>query len=64
MVKLADEWRSAWRWLQTWLIAALGVAPLIYDQMAPLQDVLPPTWFKSAMGVLAVLTVVNNVRKK
>lgn len=64
MVKLADEWRHAWKWLQTWLIAALGVAPLIYDQMAPLQEVLPAAWFKSAMGVLAVLTVVNNVRKK
>lgn len=63
-MKLADEWREAWKWLQTWLIAALGIAPLLYDQMAPLQEVLPPAWFKAAMGVLAALTVINNVRKK
>lgn len=63
-MKLADEWRSAWRWLQTWLIAALSVAPLVYDQMGPLQDVLPPAWFKAAMAVLGVLTLINNVRKK
>jgi hypothetical protein len=63
-VKLADEWRQAWKWLQTWLIAALGIAPLLYDQLASLQDVLPPTWFKSAMAVLGILTLINNVRKK
>lgn len=63
-MKLADEWRSAWRWLQNWLIAALGVAPLLYDQLASLQGVLPPAAFKALMGVLAVLTLINNVRKK
>lgn len=63
-MKLADEWRHAWKWLQNWLITALGVAPLIYDQMAPLQDVLPPAWFKVGMGILAIMTLVNNVRKK
>jgi hypothetical protein len=64
VMKLADEWRSAWRWLQTWLIAALSIAPLLYDQLATLQDVLPPTWFKTGMAVLGILTLINNVRKK
>jgi hypothetical protein len=63
-MKLADEWRSACKWLSTWLIAVLSIAPLLYDQLATLQDVLPPTWFKVGMAVLGVLTLINNVRKK
>jgi hypothetical protein len=63
-VKLADEWRHAWKWLQTWLIAALSIAPLLYDQLASLQDVIPAPYFKFSMAVLGVLTLVNNVRKK
>jgi len=63
-VKLADEWRHAWKWLQTWLIAALSVAPLLYDQFALLQDYIPAPWFKVGMAILGVLTLINNVRKK
>lgn len=63
-MKLADEWRHAWKWLQTWLITALSVAPLAYDQLAALQDVIPATWFRAGMAVLGVLTLINNVRKK
>lgn len=63
-MKLADEWRHAWKWLQTWLIAALSVAPLLYDQLQGMQEVLPPTWFKGGMAILGVLTLINNVRKK
>lgn len=63
-MKLTDEWRSAWRWLQTWLIAILSAAPLLYDQLSALQDVLPPAWFKGGMAVLGVLTLINTVRKK
>lgn len=64
VLKLADEWKQAWKWLQTWLITILSVAPLAYDQLATLQDVLPPTWFKVGMAVLGILTLINNVRKK
>lgn len=63
-MKLADEWRSAWKWLQTWLLAVLTIAPLLYDQLSMLQDVLPATWFKVGMAVLGILTLINNVRKK
>lgn len=63
-MKLSAEWKQAWRWLQTWLIAALSVAPLLYDQLGLLQDYLPAPYFKAGMAVLGVLTIVNNVRKK
>lgn len=63
-LKLADEWRQAWRWLQTWLIAALSIAPLLYDQFALLQDFIPTPWFKGGMAVLGGLTLINTVRKK
>lgn len=60
----ADEWRHAWKWLQTWLLAVLTVAPLAYDQLALLQEYLPATWFKVGMAVLGILTLINTVRKK
>lgn len=60
----SHEWRQAWRWLQTWLIAALSVAPLLYDQFALLQDYVPAMWFKGGMAVLGTLTLINTVRKK
>jgi hypothetical protein len=63
-LKLTEEWRHAWKWLQTWLIAILSAAPLLYDQFGSLQDLLPPGWFKVGMAVLGILTLVNNVRKK
>lgn len=63
-MKLATEWKQAWKWLQTWLIAALSVAPLLYDQLQGMQAVLPPTWFKGCMALLGILTIINNVRKK
>jgi hypothetical protein len=63
-VRLADEWKQAWKWLQTWLIAALSVSPLLYDQFSALQDVIPAPTFKIGMAVLGVLTLINNVRKK
>lgn len=63
-MKLADEWRSAWKWLQTWLVATLSIAPLLYDQLAPLQDSIPSKWFKVCMAILGALTIANTMRKK
>lgn len=63
-MSLTSEWKEAWKWLQTWLVATLSVAPLLYDQLALLQDVIPATTFKIAMAVLGVLTLINTVRKK
>lgn len=63
-MKLADEWRHAWKWGQTWLIATVTMAPVLYDQLAPLQDNIPAAWFKVFIGLLGFLTIINNVRKK
>ena len=63
-IKLSPEAKHAWKWLQTWLIAALAIAPTAYDQLQAVQDYLPPAAFKSAMGVLGFLTLVNHLRTK
>lgn len=63
-IRLSPEAKHAWKWLQTYLIAALTIAPTLYDQLQAVQDYIPPTAFKIAMGVLGFLTLVNHMRAK
>lgn len=63
-IRFSPEAKNAWRWLQTYLIAALGAAPTLYDQLPAVQEYLSPAWFKAAMGVLGFLTLVNHLRTK
>jgi hypothetical protein len=63
-MKLVDEWRQFWKWSQTWIITAITTAPLLYDQLAALQAVLPPAAFKTGMATLGVLALINTVRQK
>ena len=63
-IRLTSEAKQAWRWLQTWLVAALAVAPFAYDMLAPLQDLIPWPWFKGVIGAIGVLALVNMVRRK
>ena len=63
-IRLSPEARHAWRWLQTYLIAALTLAPTLYDNLQAVQDYIPPAWFKVAMGVLGFMTLLNHMRAK
>ena len=64
-MKLADEWRQAWKWLNVQLGAVIAVAPLIYEQTKEIfNGMLSPTAFNHVMSLMGVLVILNTVKKK
>lgn len=61
---LAAEWRDAWRWLSTWLIAAAAVAPMAYENLSVLQNNLPPNIFHWIETGIVCLIFFQNIRRK
>lgn len=63
-MKLADEWRHAWKWLTVQLGAVLAVAPEIYEQVKGMQSFISESTFHHIMAVVGVLVILNTVKKK
>lgn len=61
---LSDEAKHAYKWLQTWLVTALSLAPMAYEQLSAMQDVIPRGWFQVGMLILGIATITNTVRRK
>jgi hypothetical protein len=61
---ITDEWKSAWKWSQTWLAGAVVAAPVLYTQVQTLQDYIPHTVFRYVMSVLGLAIIFNTLRKK
>ena len=55
---LVDEWQTSYRWLSTWGLAALTSAPIAYENIALLKEVVPVNAYHYGMAALAVLTFV------
>ncbi len=64
-MKLADEWRQAWKWFTVQLGIIIAVAPEIYEQTRQMLDGwLPPAVFHHMMALLGILVILNTVKKK
>lgn len=63
-MKLADEWREAWKWLQVQLGIIVAAAALLYGQVEFLQDLIGPRWYGVINALLGLAVVYNAVRKK
>lgn len=63
-MKLADEWREAWKWLQVQLGFVVAAAALLYGQVEFLQDLIGPKWYGVINALLGLAVVYNAVRKK
>lgn len=63
-MKLAAEWKQAWRWLTVQLGAVLAVAPEIYEQFKGMQSFVSESAFHHVMAALGVLVILNTVKKK
>ncbi len=61
---LKEDWRDAWKWLQTQLGAAICLAPELYNQADVIQSFVPPSMFRHVMAFLGLLVIINSVRKK
>lgn len=63
-MKLADEWRHAWKWLQVQLGVVVAAAALLYGQVEFLQEVIGPRWYGVLNAILGLAVVYNALRKK
>lgn len=64
-MKLADEWKQAWRWASVQLGGVIAVAPEIYEQTKDMFSAyLSASAFHHVMAVLGVLVIMNTVKKK
>jgi hypothetical protein len=63
-MKLADEWRDAWKWAQVQLPVLIGTLGMLYGQIDFLQSIMPQKWYAALNGLLCVAMVYNAVRKK
>ncbi len=63
-MKLVDDFRSAYRWFSTWLIAASGGLITAYETFPQLQAYLPEKWFHAVMGVMLMLIFLGRIVKQ
>lgn len=63
-MKLADEWKHAWKWLSVQLGAIIAIAPEIFEQVKALQGYVSDSMFHHIMAGLGVLLVLNTIKKK
>lgn len=64
MIKIADEWKHAWKWFQVQLGTVVAFAPEVFEQVKQLQGYISESTMHHIMSGLGVLLVINAVRKK
>jgi hypothetical protein len=63
-MKLTEEWRHAWKWLQVQLGAVIALAPEIFEQTKTMQGHISDASFHRIMSGLGILLILNAARKK
>lgn len=63
-LELEEDWKSAWKWLQTQLGVLIAVAPMLYSNLEPIREVVPSWAYQTIVGLLGALVVLNALRKK
>lgn len=61
---LSEEWKSAWRWAQTWLGVFIVASSELYNQFALIRETLPAPVARWGTTALGILVLINTIRKK
>lgn len=63
---LVDDFRDAWKFASVWIIAAIGVLDLLYEQMPFVQQYMPSgtVTVLAGMALVARLYRQKNLEKK
>ena len=61
---MVANWKDAWKWLSTWLIAIAAAAPMLYENLGPLKDAISPTVCHYAQSLLVVLIFLGRIKKQ
>lgn len=63
-MKLVEDWKDAWRWFSTWLLAMNGTFIIAYEQFETVKAYIPDKWAHMIVGTLLLLTFLGRVIKQ
>ena len=62
-MKLVSNWREAWKWHSTQLLALIAALPAVWVSLPPdIKAAVPDEWMPWLIGVMAVGAIVGRVR--
>jgi hypothetical protein len=61
LMKLVEEWKSAWKWLSVQLAALSVIALQLYEQFPVFQSYIPDKIFHNGMSVFVALIIVGRL---
>ncbi len=63
-MNLVEDWKTAYRWLSTWLLAMNGTFILAYTQFDTIKAYIPDKWAHGIIGTLLILTFLGRLVKQ
>ena len=63
-MQLVSDFKSAYRWFSTWLIAASGTLIIAYENFPQLKEYVPDKWFHTIMGIMLGLIFLGRIVKQ
>ena len=62
-MKLVSDWRKAWKWHSTQLLAVIAALPIVWMQLPPdVKDMVPESWMPYVVTVIAAGAIVGRLR--
>lgn len=63
-MKLVEDWKSAWKWFSTWLLAMNGTFIVAYENFDTIKAYIPDKFAHIIVGALLILTFLGRVIKQ
>lgn len=61
-MKLAQDWRDAWRWFSIWALSALAALPHVWTQLPyDLRQSLPDEWLPWVASAVAIGGIIGRI---
>lgn len=62
-MKLVSDWRKAWKWHSTQLLAVIAALPIVWMQLPPdVKDMVPESWMPYIVTFIAAGAIVGRLR--
>lgn len=62
-MRLVENWKSAWKWHSTQVLAAIAALPFVWMELPPdAKDMIPQEWRGWIVSVLALAGIVARLR--